>query len=78
MWFATKDWITQQLVAEAQKYGMDVVSVGQICPEPLSFFSPPYFWESDRALRRSIMHFVFTRRQSSDDKQKAHDIKSQA
>lgn len=55
--FMTKQFITQQVLAAAEKLGKEVVQSAYTVPAPGAAFRPPYYWESDRALRRAIVHF---------------------
>jgi hypothetical protein len=55
--FATKQFITQQILAAAEKQGREVLQSAYTVPAPGPAFRPPYYWESDRALRRAILHF---------------------
>lgn len=55
--FATKQFVTQQVLAVAEKQGKDIVEPAYTVPSPGYAFRPPYYWESDRALRRAILHF---------------------
>lgn len=51
------DLIVNQVLTKAQKLGKEVILPGRNIPR--SDFSPPYYWEADRALRRTILHFQF-------------------
>jgi len=57
--FATKDWLTLQIISEAQEMNFHAIKQAQVLPFWDKMFRPPYFWQSDRALRRSILHFRF-------------------
>ena len=59
--FSTRGWVTQQVQAEAQHLKLRVVVPGNVVPRPGELFRFPYYWESERALRRSILHFRFAR-----------------
>lgn len=59
--YATKGWLTQQILAEARFLGYEVVVGAQVFPRPGRIFWQPYYWESERALRRTILHFRFQR-----------------
>jgi hypothetical protein len=54
--FALKGLITQQILIAAEKHSKEVVSPAHIA-HPSGLFKPPYYWESERALRRVILHF---------------------
>lgn len=55
--FVLSGWVTQQLLAKAGKHGLEPVIDASVLPRPGSLFRPPYYWQSERALRRSILHF---------------------
>jgi tRNA G10 N-methylase Trm11 len=57
--FTTAGFVTQQILTEAELVGRDIVLAAQSLPKPGSLFRPPYYWESERALRRTILHFHF-------------------
>lgn len=57
--FTTRKFITQQILAAAQRRGREVIQTAYAFPSPIGAFRPPYYWESDRALRRAIIHFRF-------------------
>ncbi len=56
-YFATKEMITGQLIAAAEIMGKEVILNGSIRPSPEEMFTPPYYWQSERALTRTILHF---------------------
>ncbi len=51
------DVISRQILVKAHKQGRLVYQPANSLP--LASLSPPYYWESERALRRSILHFRF-------------------
>lgn len=57
--FTTAGVVTQQVLAEAEVLNREVVVAAQALPKPGNLFRPPYYWESERALRRVILHFRF-------------------
>jgi putative RNA methylase family UPF0020 len=57
--FANKDLVVQQVLRAAEDLGLHVSVPGFSVPEPVRLFRPPYYWESERALRRAILHFRF-------------------
>lgn len=57
--FTHKEMVTQQVLNAAQEVDLEVVKSS--VPEPTSLFKPPYYWRSERALARSILHFRFRR-----------------
>lgn len=65
--FTLREMVTQQVLFAANQLKVDVVVTGQSMPEPTSLFRPPYYWESLRALRRSILHFRVRERTSETE-----------
>jgi tRNA G10 N-methylase Trm11 len=59
--FTRKEIVTQQILVAAERMGWEVTTSGYSVPEPATLFRPPYYWESERALRRVIVHFRFQR-----------------
>lgn len=57
--FATRTWITQQVIAKAEAQGFEAVVPASIIPRLGHLFDPPYYWNSERALTRAILHFQF-------------------
>jgi tRNA G10 N-methylase Trm11 len=55
--FAHKEFVTQQVLVAAEELGREVFSAAYMAPSPGSMFKPPFYWESDRALRRAVLHF---------------------
>lgn len=73
--FTHKEVFTKQLLSIAEDLGLEVVLPGKIVPNPKNLYSPPYYWESERALRRTILHFRVrmkrrTRRKLNQETQK--------
>jgi ribosomal protein S18 acetylase RimI-like enzyme len=54
--FALKGLITQQMLVTAQRYSKEIFATTHIA-HPSDLFRPPYYWESEHALRRAILHF---------------------
>ena len=54
---ANPSLVTSQILSIAAGFGRTVYRVAKSIPEPRSFFAPPYYWRSERALVRSILHF---------------------
>ncbi|MEA2238245.1 MAG: hypothetical protein QOC81_2969, partial [Thermoanaerobaculia bacterium] len=57
--FAKKELVVQQVLRAAEDLNLHVSVPGFSVPEPVQLFRPPYYWESERALRRAILHFRF-------------------
>jgi hypothetical protein len=62
--FSSKTWVIQQILSESQALGWEAIVEAQVLPNPGRLFRPPYYWESERALRRAILHFRFRRTKS--------------
>lgn len=62
--FTHRTIIAHQVIAFAAESGKEVVSPCRTVPTPKLLFHPPYYWASERALRRSILHFRIVDRQS--------------
>jgi hypothetical protein len=58
-YFTHKELITQQVlsIAERARPKREVIIPAYAVPKQRDLFRPPYYWESDRALRRAILHF---------------------
>lgn len=61
LFFTRSEMVVHQILVAARELGMDVLATGHTGSRPL-VARPPYYWESERALRRSILHFRFRRR----------------
>ena len=61
-YFTQKDFVTQQILAIADSMNLEAIVHADIVPFPTNLFRPPYYWESERALRRQILHFRFRQR----------------
>lgn len=57
--FVMKDIVAQEVLLAAERSGKEVIRTAEKYPHPRSNFEPPYYWRSERALRRSILHFRF-------------------
>jgi len=55
--FAHKEIVTNQVLIAAEREKREVISGAYMTPAPGNIFRPPYYWESERALRRAILHF---------------------
>jgi len=60
--FSHKEIIIQQVLAVADKMRREVIIPAFAVPHQREIFRPPYYWESERALRRAILHFKFRRK----------------
>lgn len=57
--FVLKEFVTHQVLSVAKELGLEAYQSAQPVPERKWLGGPPYYWESERALRRSILHFRF-------------------
>src|SRR5205807_5703993 len=57
--FTHKELITQQVLSLAERAvpKREVIIPAYAVPKQKDLFRPPYYWESERALRRAILHF---------------------
>jgi tRNA G10 N-methylase Trm11 len=60
--FTQKDSVRRQIIAIAENEGFEIINTLSEVPEPKEIFQAPYYWESERALRRAILHFRFRRK----------------
>ena len=56
--YLTKNFITKQFLVSARRHNRAVVQGARSLPFPIEHFRPPFYWESERALRRAVMHFT--------------------
>ena len=58
-----KELVIHQVLLAADKLGKEVVNPAIALPAPgPAFFRPPYYWESEKALRRAVLHFRIRRK----------------
>lgn len=57
--FTNYGLIIHQVLATAESLNREVINSVFAAPSPNILFRPPFYWESERALRRSILHFRF-------------------
>lgn len=55
--FTQKEIITIQLFEQANELGKEIISEANSLPNPKWLYTPPYYWESEKSLRRAILHF---------------------
>ncbi|MGP8175235.1 MAG: hypothetical protein ACLP7O_11910 [Terracidiphilus sp.] len=58
--FILKDFITHQILVIAEDEGREVINSADQIPKTVP--TAPYYWESEKALRRAILHFRFRKR----------------
>lgn len=59
--FTAKDIVAQHVVESAKSLGYETIPLAGLVPDPSQQFAAPYYWESERALRRAILYFRFRR-----------------
>lgn len=59
--FVTKRWFVPRLLQEATARRIEVVEHARVWPEGLNGNKAPYFWRSEKALTRSIIHVILRR-----------------
>jgi SAM-dependent methyltransferase len=52
-----KEFVIHQVLVAADRLGKEVFQPGSTLPDPGGLFRPPYYWESEKALRRAVLHF---------------------
>lgn len=55
--FALKDFVAHQVLIVAEELKREVIISGVQAPRAVG--GPPFYWESEKALRRAILHFRF-------------------
>lgn len=55
--FTHKELVIQQVLSIAEQAKREVIIPAYSVPQQKDLFHPPYYWESERALRRAILHF---------------------
>jgi hypothetical protein len=58
--FILKDFVTHQVLTIAESKGREVVH--SVLQGPRAWGGAPYYWESEKALKRAILHFRFRKR----------------
>jgi hypothetical protein len=57
VYFTHKEVITHQVLAIADRYDVEVLDDKETSPHKSPLLTGPYYWESERALRRAVLHF---------------------
>jgi tRNA G10 N-methylase Trm11 len=66
--FTFREFLTHKVLLTAAECGMEVVWSPSAVPKGTrSLFRAPFYWESERALRRSILHFRFLRKRLNSE-----------
>jgi tRNA G10 N-methylase Trm11 len=55
--FTHREIFIKQILATADDMKLELVVPARIIPNPKHLFGPPYYWEAERSLRRTILHF---------------------
>lgn len=55
--FTHKEIVIQQMLSAARKAGREIINPSYTVPKIPHLYRPPFYWDSDRALRRAILHF---------------------
>jgi len=55
--FALKELVIRQVLTIAEQLRREIIIPAYSVPQLSDLFRPPYYWESERALRRAILHF---------------------
>ena len=58
-WFETQELVKRQILVAAENEGLEVIQEASSRPSPAALFLPPYYWNSEKKLSRSILHFRF-------------------
>jgi 16S rRNA G966 N2-methylase RsmD len=56
--FTTKEFVINSIFSAARENNSEIIQPAFVHPNPSSLFEPPYYWESAKALRRTICHFI--------------------
>jgi hypothetical protein len=57
--YMTRGVVVRQMLINAQAAGLEIINPAMDCPAPPDLFRPPFYWESERTLRRAVLHFIF-------------------
>lgn len=55
--FTHKEIVIQQMLSAARNAGREIINPSYSVPKIQHLYRPPFYWDSDRALRRAILHF---------------------
>jgi hypothetical protein len=59
--FTRAEVIVPSILAAARNEGLCVEEAPETLPTPQQLFSAPYYWQSEKALTRTVLHFRFRR-----------------
>lgn len=57
-YFTHKEQVVSHIISEANKQNKEIINTAEMLPNR-ALYSAPFYWESERALRRSIIHMRF-------------------
>ncbi|MBR1702711.1 MAG: hypothetical protein IJ716_12220 [Lachnospiraceae bacterium] len=60
--FAQKEVVSRQFMIAAQRNNMYIAEKKEVLTEPTKLFEFPFYWDSEKALRRDIVKFQFFKR----------------
>jgi site-specific DNA-adenine methylase len=66
--FTYKEFVTNQVILAADQRGWEVIRSAAPATRERDLFRAPFYWESERALRRAILHFRFRKKSRSPGK----------
>jgi len=72
--FATRVWVTIQVIALAELQGFETVVPARIAPGLNNILEPPFYWTSEKALTRSILHFQFRKKKTLGKESRKHKL----
>ena len=61
-YFTQPGFITHQVLSIAASVNKEAGVPADVVPPPTRLYRPPFYWESERALRRAILHFTLWER----------------
>jgi len=64
--FAQKEIVVQQILTAAQLQGREIVTLSSVVPGMTALYRAPYYWESERALRRVVLHFQVGKKRTAN------------
>ena len=63
-YFVNRDIVIQQIIISAHRLRREVLSPSYAVPKLSALYRPPYYWDSERSLRRTILHFLIRKIQT--------------
>ena len=65
--FAQKEIVLRQFAFAAERNNMYLVEKKENLPKPKQLYSFPFYWDSEKALRRDIIRFQFFSIENGED-----------